>query len=368
MLLYILTATAALAMFPLCRGGKSRFFCCAAAFAVLLAVAALRWNTGYDYGEYASLYRALPRLAQDELAALSFEKGFLLPASWLAAFFPDYHALFFAAAAITALAVTCFAYKYSSNPAVSIFMLLVTGLYFNSFNFIRQFLAALVVLYALRYIGEGRLLRFAAYILFACTLHSSAVIMLLFYFVLKIKPTYITAVLYIAATVLLYIYSDELLSFATRYIYSGYSENYELSNGLPLACTIAFGALTALAFLLRKMLLLREKNNAILINCMFFAFFFELIGTKHAVVSRLSIYFLLPAALLLLPEIFEVLHLLIKLTFRQKRQYLIAAGTAAVVVVALCGWFYVCLLSDNYNGVVPYTTVFEEAANAYSQT
>lgn len=364
MLLYILLPVAALAMFPLCRDKKSKICCCAAAFAILLAVAALRYNTGYDYNAYASIYTALPRMSKNSFAELGIESGFILPASWLAAFFPDYKVMFLVVAAIISAALGVYIYKYSSNPAVSVFMLLVSGLYFNSLNFLRQFLAALVVLYALRYIGEKRLLRFAAYVLFACTIHNSALIMLLFYFILKIKLTKVVMILYTVAAALTYIFSDKLMSLVASVFYTEYADNPQLANGLPLTCSIGFGVVFALTYLIRDMLLLRSKNNSVLINCMFFAFFFELIGSRHAVISRFSIYFLLPAVLLLLPEIFEILKRLTELTFRKRRQYNAAAATAIIIVLVLCGLFYGRLLANNYNGVLPYTTIFEEGENA----
>lgn len=366
MLVYILLPAAALMLFPLCRDGKSRFFCCAAVFAALFAVGALRYRVGYDYDEYSALYQALPFTSSDELAAMKTEKGFLLPMSWLAVFFPDSRVMFAVISAVAAAAVAVFIYKYSSVPAVSVLMLITTGLLFNSFNFIRQFLAALVILYAVRFVMETRFLHFAVYAFLACMLHSSALVMLIFFFILKIRPNGIVTVIYAASAVLLYIYSDELVSFAMRFVYGEYAADPEMTTGLPLACAIGFGVMTALAFLLRKMLIQRNKNNDILINCMYFAFLFELIGTKHAVVSRFSIYFMLPAALLLMPEIFAILHKLIRLTFREKKQYIAAAAAAAVIGLGLCGLFYGTLLGDNYNGVVPYVTIFEEGSDAYS--
>lgn len=364
MLVYILLPAAALILFPLCRDGKSRFFCCAAVFAVLFAVGALRFGVGYDYDEYSALYQSLPFTNSDELAAMKTEKGFLLPLSWLAVFFPDSRVMFAVISAVTAAAVSVFVYRYSAVPAVSVLMLITTGLLFNSFNFMRQFLAALVILFAVRFVMETRFLHFAAYALFACMLHSSALVMLAFFFILKIRPNGIMTVIYAASAVLLYIYSDEIISLAMNFVYGEYAADPELTTGLPLACTIGFGVMTALAFLLRKMLVVRNKNNDILINCMYFAFLFELIGTKHAVVSRFSIYFLLPAALLLMPEIFAVLHKLIRLTFREKKQYIAAAVIASAIGLGLCGLFYGALLSDNYNGVTPYVTVFEEVSDA----
>lgn len=333
--------------------------------AALFALSAVRYDTGYDYNLYAGwYYYDFIFKSVEELAASRIEKGFLLPMKYLADVIYDYQAMFVVIAFVVAALVMLYIYKYSSNVWISVAAFLGFGVYFNSMNFMRQLIAALLVTFALRYIQSRQPLRYLILILFASTLHFTALVMLPFYFLLRIRMNYAVLSAYAGIAVLTYWKSTEIMELVTSRFYTYYdpSQSAEMTHGLPIGYFIGFAALFAAAFALRKPLIGLRKFNGILINCAFFTMLFEFYGTKHTVISRFALLFYLGPVLLLVSDIAKVLAAMARKRFA-KRQLIGTVSVYAAVAVCMLG-FYGYLLSKNYNGVVPYQSIFDKGASA----
>lgn len=360
---YILFAALVAAGIILCRSTKGEFAYLLSAGLAFFIISAIRRFVGVDYNAYATIYFDLNFFSIEELTTNRLEKGFIIPLKIFSELFTDVQAIFIAVAFVIAAGVVIYIYKYSSIKWVSCAAFLVFGLYFNSMNFLRQILAAVVVAYAIRYIYSKQLLRFVVLVLFASCFHLSALIALPFFFILQIKLNYITLSLYCAVTALIYINSNALMELVTRYFYSSYDPktSVEMSNGLTWTYTAFFAVVFVLAFVFRKRLEKRNPFNSVLISCMFFTVFFELIGTKHAIISRLAAFFMIAPLLLLTPEIIQVISGCIAERCKddkKKRRLLcsVAYGAIAVYSVAIFQNF----LNNNYNSVLPYKTVFSK--------
>lgn len=360
MLLYIILPIAALALgIPLCRSRNGKLLYTIFMGLALFFIAAIRSNVGYDYNLYGSWFVQFPFSTINELSQSRIEKGFLIPFKLLSDFGVSFKVMFVIISAVISILMLSYIYRHSVNPCISVFSLIISGLYFNSMNFMRQFIAALIVMCALRFIKEKRFFRFAAFVLLASCFHVSALIMLLFYFILQIKPNKVVISVYYAVMLVIFLFSDKILDFVTKNVYTVYNQATELKKGLPFGYFAGFLVFFVVAMALRKLLVARNEMNNIYLSMMFFGVFFEFIGIKHGIISRFSLFFLIPAITILSAEIFEIIKSIIILTFKENARFKrIVSATVIVVSLGFCGLFYSYLLINNYNGVVPYNTVF----------
>jgi hypothetical protein len=83
---------------------------------------------------------------------------------------------------ITVFLIAFVLHKNSPDPFFSFFIFITFPLFFlNSLSIVRNFTAIAIVFYSLRFINEGRLLRYVVMIMIASGFHTSALIALLFY-------------------------------------------------------------------------------------------------------------------------------------------------------------------------------------------
>lgn len=344
----------------MCRNSKGENIYLACAGMVFFLVAAVRRFTGIDYNSYSTIYYNFNFMDYDDVSALRFEKGFIFPFKILSDLFQTPQIIIAVVAFIVAAALMIYTYKYSSIKWVSCAAIMTYGLYFYSLDFLRQIIAALIVTYALKYLNTNQYLRYIVLILFASTFHVSALIMLVFALILKIRMNYIILALYSTVTVLIMLFSENIMEFVTRYVYSNYDPktSIEMTIGLPITYSIAYGIVFLLAFAFRKRLIERNSFNSIVINCMFFVTFFEIVGTKHAIISRLALLFIIAPTIILIPELVMVIKSWLeekkKSTERRKKISVIAAY--AVMSVFSVAVFQTFMIYDN-NGIVPYDTL-----------
>ena len=108
-----------------------------------------------------------------------------------------------------------------------------------------------------------------------------------------------------------------------------------------------------------------DEYNNVLLNCMFFTVFFEIMGVRHAILSRFALLFFIPAIVILVPRAVSVLISKISNKFIKDKTKYTAVKIAAIASVAvICGTMYSYMIINNYNGVTPYTTIYSEAADA----
>lgn len=78
--------------------------------------------------------------------------------------------------------------KNNEFASLSIVIFLsLPGLYFNTFNIVRQYFAAAIFIYSLKYIQSRQLIQYTLCIAFSCTMHYSSIILFPLYFVLNKK-------------------------------------------------------------------------------------------------------------------------------------------------------------------------------------
>lgn len=374
MLIYFfLLAGVAAAGIPLCSkkcGKTGRIIFCAAAAVVFIVISALRFQVGYDYNLYGGTYFNMKYLTIEEIGADKMENGFLLPLYVLNLAFEEYYVVFVYTSIIIYSAVFYLICKNSSSPWISTVSFLCLGAFFNSLCFLRQFIAALIITYAVQYLNKKQLWRFLVLTIAAASFHWSALIMLAMWVLLMIKPGKIYLAVITVGTIVFCFISRSLMYWAIDnfYMYKDYdpATSPEASQGLPIQYTIMFGIVFIISFIFRKRLIEKNAMNSVYINCLMYTVVFEAMGTRHGVLSRFAILVYLPAVLYLVPDMVTVIKEYISETFelQQKRMRvikIISVCTSSLLAVGC----YVMLMLCNYNGVVPYMSQMNRSTDIF---
>ncbi len=366
---FVFLAAVVLIGIPLCRNRTGKAVYCSIAGTALFVFAAIRKYTGFDYNLYAQTFIDFLSMDAEEIGYFRFEKGISMPMKLLGdVMFTDYQWMFVGYAFIVALSLMIILFKTSDKPYLGVFFFLTLGLYFNSLNFMRQMIASFIVVLGMRYIKTGQFFRYLLVVLFASCFHLSALVMIPFYFILKIKLTPVTLGIYSGLGLLVFIFSWPVIQFITQHFLPKYYNygledegQHELMGNRWVIYTIYFGVCFVLSFLFRKRLTEKDPLNRVWLNCMFFAFYIELLSLKHNMVGRLELPFLLAAAAILLPRVVECLIEWCGEKFGSSRRRALTACTASVAALTvMCTGMYGYMIGHNYNGVNPYQTIYDD--------
>lgn len=347
------------------KWGKAAY--CIIAGVALFAIAAIRSDVGHDYNSYGQIFLDIRKQSYETISTSKLEKGFAIPMKILTvAFGKDYQLFFVVVAFVMALGVMAYIYLYSEKPYMSVFCFLTFGLYFNSMNFLRQMIAAIIVMYALQYIQKKEMLRYLILVIFASCFHTSALLMIPFYFILMIPMNWKTLGIYAVITVPCYIFSREISGIVTKYIYKSYTEgSAEFDLGLNPLYVSFFALFFLIALFVRKELIEKNPYNNILLGCMFFTVLFEFFGTKHAILSRFALLFFIPAVTVLVPHAVILAIEKVGRLFKGRKTAQVAAKVVSYILIfGLCSGMYTYMIANDYNGVTPYKTIYDKKEDA----
>lgn len=218
-------------------------------------------------------------------------------------------------------------------------------------NFLRQSLAAAIILWIYPFLKSRRFLLCIAIILFASTFHRTALVMLPLCFVLTLRPTrrhYGSALLAVAIT---YLSMDTMIGAILKFLpkYQHYiTEKYWQGNSLiyillPLGCSLFTIPLSKQAYRYPDI-------SPVLANAMFYSFLIQIFITKHFILERFSIYVSF-FSLIALPES-------INAPCKLSRK-----GRLAILLVG-CLLYFCFAASQNFHGVYPYRGIWDKAISA----
>lgn len=195
-------------------------------------------------------------------------------------------------------------YKYSSYFNFSLFLYIVFGGYFASFNIMRQFLAVAVLFYyGIDFIINKKVYKYILCVLLATTLHFSAIILLPMYWLVNIKNKkrlYICTLLITTVSFLTFNGLFKSLSGFDRI--SGYYNSY---NNMNLSVNIFRILVVTLPIILMGLNYNTMKKNNDKFEILYYFGFISMIvmifSSKYLYFSRLYNYFGI-INLLLIPE------------------------------------------------------------------
>ncbi|HWP50594.1 MAG TPA: EpsG family protein [Clostridia bacterium] len=342
-----------------------RLYCILSGIGLAL-ISSLRFMVSTDYYNYWEGFLQSYFLSWDDFSRQRFEKGYLSVGRLLSSFTLGYNILFVAFAILFATVMACFIYRHSANVWVSFAAFVGFGFLYNSMCFLRQYTALMIMLFAFKYIEQRRFFRFAVFVLLATTFHISAIFMLPFYFILRIPMNKITLPIFLVLCGTVFFSSETVLRMVTKVFYKKYgTTSVEVIHGTSPGPCIAFLILLLICLLLYKPLLRRRQYNALLIHLLYWGTFLELVGIKHAIISRVALFFMTPAVILLAAELVELFKTALQKTTWGAKQALAAAVLSYALLLAPMLVLHQHLLDINYNGVVPYQSVFSEAFKDY---
>ncbi|WMJ83503.1 EpsG family protein [Oscillospiraceae bacterium LTW-04] len=342
-----------------------KVYCIGGGIALAL-ISSLRFMVSTDYYNYWEGFLQSYFLSWEDFSYQRFEKGYLAISRLLSGFTLGYNILFVAFAILFAAVIACFIYRRSANAWVSFTAFVCFGFLYNSMCFLRQYTALMIMLFAFKYVEQRRFFRFAIFVLLASTFHISAIVMLPFYFILRIPMNRMTLPIALVLCGIALLGSETVLGMVTKVAYKQHGlTSVEVIHGTSPGPGIAFLVFLVICLVLYKPLVQRRPYNTFLINLLYWGTFFELVGIKHAIVSRLALFFMTPAVILLVAELVELFKKNIQSITRSAGQSLAVVVLIYALLLTPMLILHQHLLDINYNGVVPYQSVFSEAFRDY---
>ena len=152
----------------------------------MFLISALRFNVGSDFlGVYWNGFQRV----QAGINTDNFEIGFQSLIKLLGKISTSPQILIFVTSFLFIFFTWNAIFDQSNDIVFSLLILFISRYYFISLNVIRQLVAMAIILYALKYLKEGKNTKYIIFNLIAFTMHRSALICLIFLFVPKIDLT-----------------------------------------------------------------------------------------------------------------------------------------------------------------------------------
>lgn len=391
MLLYNLNLVLILGLaWPLCihkpRRDKSLLYL-SITFGYMFLLSALRFHIGNDYYNYLRMSQRNKALGWSQIFSGDAEVGYTV-LDKLITTFTDNAVVFYSIMALLILApVAYFIYRYSHNIWLSTLLYATLTFFYGSMNFIRQNLAASILLFSYKFLKERKIVPYMLLVALACCFHITALLMVPVYFLAAIKPTWKMLLFYGGATLLLYLFSPTIVGFATDYLFPNYKDSMWVTQGFsPVFLIVPFlilGAALAASPAMEKRFGLEGRVN---VNLMVYNALIWLFITRHFIIERFTLYIyifvlvglpLVCECLQASPEVLAERERLqaqgegndsksgkktsarlkeLAATIREHQTYYWCA-VGAVILVCLC--YNAFGYHEGFHGVFPYISIFD---------
>ena len=213
----------------------------------------------------------------------------------------DPQVLIFVCTALALIPVLVILYLYSSPFEMSIFLFVAYGYLGGMMDGMRQYMAAAIALLGTRFLfsmKRGSFFKYAVFVLLAYCMHSSALILLLIYFVVRRKAWTIGSYVILLGSIIVTVCFDAILpSFLgalEETSYSNYAENGWFTNGTEGGSSLFRVVLTAapvvVAYLNRERMNRLGHIGDILINISFLSMAIYIIASYNWIFARIAIY------------------------------------------------------------------------------
>lgn len=165
-------------------------------FVLMFFVSVFRYGIGNDYFSYIRIFRKIAETDFGGVFSLGFEPLFTLLTK-LITLVTDDPTVMYGIYAVLILAPIAWAIrKYSDNVWLSVVVYLCLTLFYNSLNFIRQSLAASLLILAYGLIKEKKVVPVLIFAVCAVLFHYTAALFIPLYLLALIRPTKKTLILY----------------------------------------------------------------------------------------------------------------------------------------------------------------------------
>ena len=213
----------------------------------------------------------------------------------------DPQVLIFVCSAIALIPALIIIYCYCTPIELGIFMFFTYGYLGGMMDGMRQYMAAAIVLLGTKYlfsIKRGSIFKYAVFVIIAYFMHSSALMMLAVYIVVRRKAWEKSSYILLFGSVVLAMGFDKILpSFLgalEETSYSGYAENGWFTNGVEggssLFRPIVSAAPIVVAYLNKDRMKMLGHIGDILVNMAFLNMAIYIVATYNWIFARLAIY------------------------------------------------------------------------------
>ena len=294
--------------------GKQLFFILTAI--MLIFISAFRGDFATDYQSYVAAFNRSSEYVLKELmnANDSIEVGYHVFQSIVKKLFDDSLYLFIFSSILVVLSNLWYLKKYTEDYIVAVMLFVIVGMYYPSFNVMRQCMAASIVILGSKYLIERKPVQYFTFVILASSFHISALIMILFYFVSTVKINKKYFIVYFFMLAIMLQLAPQITNFAVSQFWNSYDISargtmYWKTIVLPTLLVIfAFinyllnnknGSVEAIAIIQKENgntlagrdgILTVDANN-ILLNATFMFLYFKIFGLFLDVADRMSIYF-----------------------------------------------------------------------------
>jgi transmembrane protein EpsG len=260
------------------------------AFSTLVLVSGLRNNVGDTY-YYMHSYREFD--INWDTIDFSGDFGFNILQMFLQQFSKDPQLLLLTVALLTNVLIGLTLFHYSRMLELSLYVYITIGYFLVSMNGIRQYLAAAIVFAATTYIINGDWKKYMVIVLFAATMHQTALILIPIYFIVRMPAWSKVTYLLLFMAILIVIGFNEFMNLLFTAIedtkYSGYQDFQE--GGANLLRVIVAAAPVVIAYLGREKLKELFPKSDVIVNMSILSVVFMVISTQNWIFARFSIYF-----------------------------------------------------------------------------
>lgn len=302
------------------------------AFFLIILLGLRREDIGIDTPTYFYVY-------SNYIIEETVESGFIVFSNALRFFNLPFYFLTIFEACIYIIPINCLIKKYSSNIFISYLLFVCFDYYFISMTAMRQSIAMGFSLYAWMLAMEKKPFLFALFSVIAISFHASAIIILGYYFIPKIKHSAFSLTIYIGSFLFIFLFFQILQALLVSY---GRLEYVSLQTG-GLG-TYAFYLFIALFELLYPQE--NKKSNIIFINMLLFAILLYPLLRFNPTLFRLHYYYSI-ALIILIPNLFSrITPILIK-------------APLVLVVLVVTAYYSSAYTMENFD-VIPYYFFWEK--------
>ena len=303
---------------------------------LLIIVAGFRYQVGDDYMMYYNGRTLDTHELLESLKSLD-EPGYSVLAWGVTRFIDDNAAVIFMASLVTILLPLIVIYRYSDRLLFPVFLYIVMGNWAGSFNGIRQYLAASVLLCGYRSLREKKLIEYCIIVLLAFLFHRSAIVFLFLYFVVNREINIPNILLLVVATGVLLISYNRIFIFANFIMESNYSLESVYTSTSVNRLRVLSACVPSVAFMLAYYG--EEKNEQVTFafNIIIIRSILSVMAMNSALLYRITIYLSLFTPL-------AITELLKGLSNRNRNT--IMGGLVAMHMVM---WWYEIYISSSLN-------------------
>lgn len=312
-----------------------------------------------------------------------YEPGYNLLAGLIGAFTANYGAFFFVCALMIFIPLAFFIYRNSANYFLSYFAFIVLRLFDFSMNGLRQAVAMSIAVFAFEFAMKKKPWQFIGVVLFAALFHYSALIVLPIYILVNLKPNKYHVPALVILYFLFYFSRDLIVGLAYQLYYintdSSFISHYETTT-IGLMGLFIIGLVILGALMHNPLNPNVSKKQKALFYIMVAAIFIHSFGTVSYLFKRLNNYYLM-YLLIYLPEIFKPSNsyafsidtylrryfepvktkLGEKISFVRNIDTMILLQRILLVgIVLVLSVYYVVIIPQDYYGLLPYGTNFQE--------